>query len=148
MKFEDFTIGQSYETATYKMTKEKIQNFAQEFDPQYMHLDEVKANASQFGDIIASGMHTLNVSFRLWIDLGVYGDDIVAGRGMEKLIFRKAVFPGDELSVQVVVTDKKLLKHGQGLVAVKMTTSNQRDEKVLTAYLSAIIKTKEKDNPS
>lgn len=27
MKFEDFTIGQSYETASYKMTKEKIQNF-------------------------------------------------------------------------------------------------------------------------
>lgn len=148
MKFEEFTIGQTYKTATYKITKEKIQGFAQEFDPQYMHLDESKANVSSFGGIIASGMHTLNVSFRLWVDVGVYGDDIVAGRGMEKLVFRKAVFPEDELSVKVVVTDKKLLKHGQGLVTVKMTTYNQDEEIVLTASLSAIMKTKEKDNPS
>src|SRR5699024_5668454 len=124
MKFEDFMIGQTYETATYRMTKEKIQGFAQEFDPQYMHLDEEKASLSSFGGIIASGMHTLNVSFRMWIDVGMYGDDIVAGRGMDKLVFRKAVFPEDELSVKVVVTEKKLLKHGQGLVTVKMTTYN------------------------
>lgn len=146
MKFEDFTIGQSYETASYQMTKEKIQNFAREFDPQYMHLDEEKATSSSFGDIIASGMHTLNVSFRLWIDLGIYGEDIVAGRGMEKLVFRKAVYPGDHLSVKVVVTEKKLLKNGQGLVTVKMTTYNQKKERVLTASLSAIMKTKKKDN--
>lgn len=146
MKFEDFTIGQSYETASYKMTKEKIQNFAREFDPQYMHLDEEKATSSSFGDIIASGMHTLNVSFRLWIDLGIYGEDIIAGRGMEKLVFRKAVYPGDHLSVKVVVTEKKLLKNGQGLVTVKMTTYNQKKERVLTASLSAMMKTKKKDN--
>lgn len=148
MKFEDFTIGQRYETARYKMTKEEIQQFAQKFDPQYMHLDEEKANLSSFGGIIASGMHTLNVSFRLWIDVGVYGDDIVAGRGMEKLVFRKAVFPEDELFVEVVVMEKKLLKQGQGLVTVKMTTFNQNKEKVLTASLSAIMNTKEKDNLS
>lgn len=146
MKFEDFTIGQSYETASYKMTKEKIQNFAREFDPQYMHLDEEKATSSSFGDIIASGMHTLNISFRLWIDLGIYGEDIIAGRGMEKLVFRKAVYPGDHLSVKVVVTEKKLLKNGQGLVTVKMTTYNQKKERVLTASLSAMMKTKKKDN--
>lgn len=146
MKFEDFTIGQSYETASYQMTKEKIQNFAREFDPQYMHLDEEKATSSSFGDIIASGMHTLNVSFRLWIDLGIYGEDIVAGRGMEKLVFRKAVYPGDHLSVKVVVTEKKLLKNGQGLVTVKMSTYNQKKERVLTASLSAMMKTKKKDN--
>lgn len=146
MKFEDFTIGQSYETASYQMTKEKIQNFAREFDPQYMHLDEEKATSSSFGDIIASGMHTLNISFRLWIDLGIYGEDIIAGRGMEKLVFRKAVYPGDHLSVKVVVTEKKLLKNGQGLVTVKMTTYNQKKERVLTASLSAMMKTKKKDN--
>lgn len=111
-----------------------------------MHLDEEKATSSSFGDIIASGMHTLNVSFRLWIDLGIYGEDIVAGRGMEKLVFRKAVYPGDHLSVKVVVTEKKLLKNGQGLVTVKMTTYNQKKERVLTASLSAMMKTKKKDN--
>jgi len=124
MKFEDFKIGERFETATYKMTKEKIQDFAREFDPQYMHLDEDKASQSTFGGIIASGLHTLNVSFKLWIELGVYGDDIVAGRSMDKLVFRKSVFPDDELFVRLLVTDKKLLKHGQGLVTMKMTTYN------------------------
>ena len=33
--------------------------FAREFDPQYFHADEVAAQDSQFGDVIASGQYTM-----------------------------------------------------------------------------------------
>ncbi|MEJ8776778.1 MaoC family dehydratase [Pseudogracilibacillus sp. ICA-222130] len=140
MKFSEFEIGKSYETASYQMTLEEIQAFSRKFDPQYMHVDEVRANETEFGGIIASGIHTLNISFKLWIEVGAYGDEIIAGRQMDKVIFKKPVYPGDILRVIVKITDKKAIKGNRGLVTCKMTTYNQHDEKVLTAILTALIK--------
>lgn len=140
MKFSEFEIGKSYETASYRMTLEEIQAFSRKFDPQYMHIDEERANETEFGGIIASGIHTLNISFKLWIEVGIYGDEIIAGRQMDKVTFRKPVYPDDLLRVIVKITDKKAIKGGRGLVTCKMTTYNQNDEKVLTANLTALIK--------
>src|SRR5690625_6927933 len=75
MKFDSFTIGQVFETNSFKLTKEDIMRFAGEFDPQYMHVDEKKATEGRFNGIIASGIHTLSISFKLWIEQGVYGDE-------------------------------------------------------------------------
>ncbi|MDR7238151.1 acyl dehydratase [Neobacillus drentensis] len=48
MKFDEFTVGQVFETKSFKMTKADIMRFAGEFDPQYMHLDEEKAKQGRF----------------------------------------------------------------------------------------------------
>jgi len=63
MKLDEFTIGQVFETKSLKLTKEDIMRFAKEFDPQYMHLDEGKAKQGRFNGIIASGIHTMAISF-------------------------------------------------------------------------------------
>ncbi|MCY8098597.1 MaoC/PaaZ C-terminal domain-containing protein, partial [Bacillus atrophaeus] len=76
MKLDEFAIGQVFHTKSFKLTKENIMGFAEEFDPQYMHLDEEKAKEGRFNGIIASGIHTIAISFKLWIEEGFYGDDI------------------------------------------------------------------------
>jgi len=65
MKLDEFTIGQVFKTKPFKLTKEEIMGFAEEFDPQYMHLDEEKAQQGRFNGIIASGIHTIALSFKL-----------------------------------------------------------------------------------
>ena len=65
MKLDEFTIGQVFKTKSFKLTKEEIMGFAEEFDPQYMHLDEEKAQQGRFNGIIASGIHTIALSFKL-----------------------------------------------------------------------------------
>ena len=87
MKLDEFTIGQVFQTKSLKLTKEDIIRFAGEFDPQYMHLDEEKANQGRFNGIIASGIHTLAISFKLWVDEGIYGDDVIAGTRMNNIKF-------------------------------------------------------------
>jgi acyl dehydratase len=87
MKLDEFTIGDVFETKSYKLTKEDIMRFAGEFDPQYMHLDEEKANLGRFNGIIASGIHTLAISFKLWVEEGRYGADVIAGTRMNNIRF-------------------------------------------------------------
>lgn len=82
MKFDKFRIGQVFETRSLKLTKEDIMRFAEKFDPLYMHLDEKKATQGRFNGIIASGIHTIGISYKLWIEQGIFGDDVIAGIGM------------------------------------------------------------------
>src|SRR4051812_49361308 len=130
MKLEEFTIGQEFQTKSLKLTKEDIMRFAGEFDPQYMHLDEEKANQGRFNGIIASGIHTLAISFKLWVEEGIYGDDVIAGTRMNNIKFIKPVFPEDELQITVKVIDKKATKDETGILTVLLSTFNHKDEKV------------------
>lgn len=129
MKFDEFTVGQIFETKSFQVTKKDIMRFAGEFDPQYMHLDEEKATQGVFNGIIASGIHTLGISFKLWIELGVYGDDVIAGTGMNHIKFIKPVYPHDELHTIVEVIDKKAIKKEAGIITVRLSTYNDKEEK-------------------
>lgn len=140
MKFGEFTIGQTFKTKSFKLTKENIMGFAEAFDPQYMHVDEDKAKQGRFNGVIASGVHTLSVSFKLWVELGIYGDDIIAGTGMNNIKFIKPVYPGDELYAIVDVIDKRAVKKDAGIITVSLSTYNDKEEKVFKGDLSALIK--------
>lgn len=140
MKFDEFTIGQVFQTKPFKLTKEDIMRFAGEFDPQYMHLDEEKANQGRFNGIIASGIHTLAISFKLWVEEGLYGDDVIAGTGMNNIKFIKPVYPEDELHIIVEVIDKKATKNETGILTVVLSSFNDKEEKVFEGELSALIK--------
>jgi acyl dehydratase len=140
MTLDMFTIGQVFTTLEYPMTLEAITRFAAEFDPEYMHLDAEKAGAGRFGGIIASGMHTLAVSFKLWVETSTYGDEVIAGKQMNNVRFLKPVYPGDVLHVIAQITDIVATKQEHGLLTVLLSTYNDRDEKVLTCDVSALIK--------
>ena len=40
MKYNMFSIGDTFTSKHYKITEEEILEFAHQFDPQYMHLDK------------------------------------------------------------------------------------------------------------
>ncbi|MNS47813.1 Bifunctional protein PaaZ [compost metagenome] len=139
MKFHEFYIGQVFKTKSLKLTKEDITRFATEFDPQYMHLDEEKAAQGRFNGIIASGIQTLAVSFKLWVETGSYGDDVVAGTAMNNIKFIKPVYPGDELHTIVEVTALREKLNETGIVTVLLSTFNDKDEKVFEGDLSVLV---------
>lgn len=140
MKLDEFTIGDIFKTKPHRLSKEDIMRFAREFDPQYMHLDEEKAKEGRFKGIIASGIHTLAVTFKLWVEEGKYGADVIAGTNMNAIKFMKPVYPNDELYVVVKVVDKKGLKQETGLLTVLLSTYNEREENVFEGELTVLIK--------
>ncbi|WP_340029556.1 MaoC family dehydratase [Paenibacillus sp. FSL H7-0940] len=139
MRFSEYVIGQRYETTSLALSKSDIIEFATSYDPQYMHLDEEKAKQGRFGSLIASGMQTMNISFKLWIEVGVYGEHVVAGTGMNNIQFLKPVFPDDELHVIAEVIGLTPRRKGNGIVTVLLSTFNQKNQKVFQAELSALI---------
>lgn len=140
MQFHEFYIGQVFTTKAITLTEEDISRFATEYDPQYMHLDKAKAEQGRFQGIIASGIQTLAISFKLWIETGSYGEDIIAGTAMNHVKFIRPVYPGDELHAVVEVVELKKWRHKTGIVTVRMSTFNARQEKVFTGELSAMVK--------
>ncbi|WP_342416791.1 MaoC family dehydratase [Paenibacillus sp. FSL R10-2782] len=139
MRYHEFYIGQLFRTKSLTLTKEDITRFATEFDPQYMHLDEDKATQGRFNGIIASGIQTLAVSFKLWVETGSYGDDVIAGTAMNNIRFIKPVYPGDELHTIVEVTALREKLNETGIVTVMLTTFNNKDEKVFEGELSVLV---------
>ncbi|OWR31468.1 hypothetical protein CDO73_07000 [Saccharibacillus sp. O23] len=138
MKFSEFTLGRVFKTKSVTVTPESITEFAAVYDPQYMHLDPEKAAEGRFGGIIASGIQTMALSFKLWVETGAYGEEVVAGTGMNDIRFIKPVYPNDELRVEaeVIRLDER---RRSGIVTVKLTTFNQNGQQVFGGELSALV---------
>src|SRR4029453_9218489 len=68
LHYEDFTVGESWDLGTYRVTAEEIKSFAPEFDPQFFPLDEDRARSSVLGGLSASGWHTCGILMRLMVD--------------------------------------------------------------------------------
>jgi acyl dehydratase len=134
--YEDLEIRDTFETGDYTVTKEEIISFAEQFDPQPFHVDEEAAQDSMFGELVASGMHTLCISTRLFITEFVQGAEGLAnmgGLGMDDLRWHAPVFPDDTLYLTIEVLDKKPLESRSdgGRVDFRLRVFNS-DEKVLS----------------
>jgi acyl dehydratase len=134
--YEDLEIGDTFETGDYTVTKEEIISFAEQFDPQPFHVDEQAAQDSMFGELVASGMHTLCISTRLFITEFVQGEEGIAnmgGLGMDDLRWHAPVFPDDTLSLTIEVLDKTPLESRSdgGRVDFRLRVFNS-DGKVLS----------------
>ncbi|QUW21318.1 MaoC family dehydratase N-terminal domain-containing protein [Sporosarcina sp. Marseille-Q4063] len=138
MKFDEIMIGQTFDSRFYKISKEEIMKFASQFDPQYMHIDEEKASESIFNGIIASGLHTLSLSFKLWTEVSAWGQDVIAGTGINNLRFTKPVYPDDVLYIKAKVIEKKE-KKDSGEVTLLLITCKNDGVKVLTTEISALV---------
>ena len=131
--YEDFSVGQTFESPTEVITRERILTFGQEFDPQPQHTDEEAAKGSMFGELVASGWHTASLTMRLQLQAvlgGIPGGAM--GAQVDSLAWRQPVRPGDALRAVVEVLDMRLSRSrpDRGVLTLRTTTLNQRDEPV------------------
>ncbi len=139
--FEDFQPGQVFATGGTTVSESQILDFAQRFDPQYFHLDVPRAAQSPYGGLIASGFHTMALSFRLFIDTGINRQSGLGGPGIDELRWLMPVRPGDTLSCLVeTVAVRPSSKHAdRGMVTWKFHVSNQREEVVMTYLIPGMV---------
>ncbi|HRR42401.1 MAG TPA: MaoC/PaaZ C-terminal domain-containing protein, partial [Syntrophales bacterium] len=55
--FDDFKVGDRFESPGITVTDGQIIDFAMQFDPQVFHLDVEAAKKTIYGGLIASGIH-------------------------------------------------------------------------------------------
>ena len=129
---EDLQVGQRFTSGTYHLTEAGIKAFAAEFDPQAFHLDDSAANASLFQGLAASGWHTGAIAMRLMVTGGLpFAGGVINVAG--EITWPKPTRPGDVLHLEseIVAITPSRSKPMQGIVTVKNTMLNQRDETVL-----------------
>jgi acyl dehydratase len=139
---EDFAAGQRYVgTTRLRVDPERVKTFATEFDPQPFHLDEAAAEQSIFRGLAASGWHTAAMTMRLLVDSDLRPAGGIVGAGFDEFQWPRPVRPGDELRVEVEILEVRPSKSRpqQGMVKLRTTTLNQRDEPVQVSVGNLVV---------
>jgi acyl dehydratase len=130
--FEDFVVGRKFGSGRLTVEAARIKSFAAEFDPQPFHLDETAAQGSIFRGLAASGWHTAAMTMRLLVEGELKPAGGIVGAGFDEFRWPHPVRPGDVLRLEseIVATRPSKSRPDRGLVKVRTTTLNQRDEPV------------------
>jgi acyl dehydratase len=133
MYFEDYVVGLTVELAPIDVTLEEIIEFAQRYDPQPFHVDEVAAVAGPFGGLVASGWHTCALVMRSMVEGYLYPESSLGGSAANDLRWPVPVRPGDRLRVQAEVLSARVsrTRPDRGIVETRLEAHNQRDEVAL-----------------
>ena len=141
--FDDFRVGERFESAGLTITESAIIDFAAQWDPQPFHLDaEYARTRGHFGGLIASGLHTMSVTLRLWLADRVFIACTVGSPGLDGVRFLRPVRPGDTLRVtsELRALQPSASKPDRGTVTMRHTTSNQHGEAVMTMDARVILR--------
>lgn len=139
--FEDFAIGQTFDSGRMTMDAASITSFAADFDPQPFHLDEEAARETVFRGLAASGWHTAAVTMRLLVESDFKPAGGIIGMGFDEFRWPQPVRPGDEIHLQSEVLEVRPSRSrpDQGLIKMRTTTLNQQDEAVQVIVASFLV---------
>jgi acyl dehydratase len=131
--FEDYTVGATYVCGSFTVTEDEIVAFATRYDPQMMHTDLRRAADGPFGEVIASGWHTVACTMRLLVD-NFLPHNGLAAPGVDELRWPRPVRPGDTLTLHATIEQARLSrsKPDRGLVHTLLEVLNQNGELVMS----------------
>ena len=124
--FEDFVEGGTIDLGHKTVTAEEIVEFASEFDPQPMHLDEAAGKASILGGLSASGWHTCAMFMRLICDAFMLDSTSQGAPGIDHVKWKKPVLAGDNLRVKPPFWQSALSKSRPAIGLVTMRSRNDQ----------------------
>lgn len=150
--FEDMVVGaKTRGSRTYKVTREEVIEFASKYDPQPFHLDDEAAKTTYFGRLSASGWHTGAMAMRMMVDSWKDSEPTagLGSPGLDELRWVKPVYPGDELSVETELIEKRRSKSrpDMGITKSRQTVYNQHGEVVMTMIGNGLIRVRDPDAP-
>jgi len=130
--FEDFVEGGSIDLGSKTVTADEIVEFASEFDPQPMHLDEQAGKAGILGGLSASGWHSCAMFMRMLCDNLVLDSTSQGSPGIDYVKWKKPVLAGDTLMAKSAVLSKRISakRPNLGFVTMRAEMTNQRGEQV------------------
>ncbi|WP_408011258.1 MaoC/PaaZ C-terminal domain-containing protein [Pseudalkalibacillus sp. A8] len=128
--FEDIQIGEKYETGGRTITESDIMTFAGlTSDYNRLHIDEEYMKDSIFGTRIAHGVLVLAMQSGMTTTIVHPRIAILAFLGISDWKFKKPVFIGDTIHVEIEVEDKReTSKEDRGILVWNRKVLNQNDE--------------------
>ena len=140
--FEDFNVGDRFVSGGMTMTEAGIIEFARQWDPQPFHVDVEFAKKWSFEGLIASGLHTMCATLKLWLELGVFKACSLGSPGLGETQFPRPVRPGDAIKVVTDIVELRLSasRPDRGVGRIRQVTINQRGEHVMEQETTVFLK--------
>jgi acyl dehydratase len=124
--FEDFKPGHLGRFGPRHVSAEEIREFAAEFDPQPMHLDEAAASRSMLKGLSGSGWHLCSIIMRMMFDGFIGRTASLGSPGVNELRWLAPFRPGDDIMLDVEVLEARPSRSRPttGIVMFKMIASD------------------------
>jgi len=139
MYFDDIKIGMAVDISPAVIEKEKMLDFAINYDNIPLHTDEEYAKSTHFGRLIAPGVMSFMAVWAKYLEVDFFGEELLAGKST-KIEWLKPVFAEDILTGKATVTNLTRRSEKNGIVEVTIEAYNQNGELVLTDITEAIVK--------
>ena len=143
MYFDDIKLGMSVDTDAALIKKEKMIEFARDYDNIPLHTDEEYAKSTPFGALIAPGVMSFMSVWAKYLEVDFFGKELLAGKST-KIEWLKPVYANDELVGKAVITKLERRNEKNGLVEISIDVFNQKGELVLKDVTEAIVKCRQK----
>ena len=141
MYFDDLKTGMTVQIPPAFIEKEKMLDFAKNYDPIPLHTDEAYAKASPFGALIAPGVMSFMSVWAKYLEIDLFGKELLAGKST-KIEWLKPVYAEDVLTGKAKITNLTKRSEKNGIVEITIEAYNQHGILVLTNVTEAIVKCK------
>jgi acyl dehydratase len=142
--FEDWQVGEEFETSRRTITEADIVIFAGlsgDYNP--LHTNEEFAKKTVFGTRVAHGFLVHSISIGLINQTTLFDGTVVAQKGHKNIVFTKGVVSGDTIYVKVKVVEKNNQgKPDRGEVVFDVEVINQKEEICSKSTRTLLIKKK------
>ena len=142
MCFEELKIGMSIEIAPALIEKQKMLDFARDYDFIPLHTDEEYAKTTPFGGLIAPGVMSFMSVWAKYLEVDFFSKELLAGKST-KIEWHKPVYAQDVLHGKAEITRLVRRNARNGLVEITIEAYNQNDVLVLSDVTEAIVKCRE-----
>ncbi len=134
LHFEDFPVGETVAFGNAMVSRAALIEFASEFEPQALHMDDVAAEETPLGGLAASGWHTCCLMMQMMCDGFLLNSTSLGAPGVEEVKWLKPVRPGDRLHMRRRALEARASKSRPdvGLVKFLFEVLNGDDAVVMT----------------
>jgi len=133
MRFSDLPPGFVVRTQPRVVTAKEIVEFASRYDPQWFHVDPVRARDGRWKGLIASGWHTCAIAMELMVRHVLSDSESFGSPGIDSLKWLHPVRPEDTVALRFEVLRSSKSPSGRtGILLSKSELWNQNDRQVLT----------------
>ena len=141
MYFDDLIVGMTVQIAPAVIQKEKMLEFARNYDNIPLHTDEEYAKSTPFGALIAPGVMSFMSVWANYLEVDFFGKELLAGKST-RIEWIRPVYAEDILTGTAEITNLVKRSVRNGLVEITIKAYNQKGDLVLMDVTEAIVKCK------
>ena len=139
MYLDELNTHMEFDLPEVVVSKERMIEFSKLYAPFPLHHDEEFARNTRFGQLVAPGVMSFMSVWAKFIDRGVLGDELIAGKST-KIEWFKPVFADDTLKGTARITNITPRNAYNGIAEITIDVRNQHGELVLTDVTESIVK--------